>query len=155
MDKGFGGNGPEPKKDYGIKNPAAYFPLEVHSSLSGIEGTIQTPRGIFPEVSFNWPEYNMYNILAAWAAGEGIFWKGGIIQKGIEALTLVPGRMETVPNRNGSDHPGGLFPYTGGLAFCLAVVEGIQLRKNRSPFSAAVGTGTPIKRPLMGRSPEN
>lgn len=42
-----------PKQDFGIEKKAAYCPLEIHSDLDGIGGTIQTPGILFAKVSFN------------------------------------------------------------------------------------------------------
>ncbi|MEW6184234.1 MAG: UDP-N-acetylmuramoyl-L-alanyl-D-glutamate--2,6-diaminopimelate ligase, partial [Thermodesulfobacteriota bacterium] len=89
---------PGPKQDFGIMQKAAYGLLEEHSDLKGTLARIRTPKGEFSLRSPLIGRFNLYNILAAWAVGEHFDLEGEEIQKGIESLGRVPGRMEPVPN---------------------------------------------------------
>ncbi|MGC1403131.1 MAG: UDP-N-acetylmuramoyl-L-alanyl-D-glutamate--2,6-diaminopimelate ligase [Thermodesulfobacteriota bacterium] len=139
-----------PKQDFGIEKKAAYFPLEIHSDLDGIRGTIQTPRGNFSLRSPLIGRYNMYNILAAWAVGEGYLLEGAVIQKGIEALTRVPGRMEKVPNRIGLTILVDYSHTPEALRFALLSLRGYSSGKIITVFGCG-GDRDPYKRPIMGR----
>ena len=141
---------PEPKKDFGIKNRAAYFPLEVHSSLSGVTARIKTPQGEYALISPLIGTYNIYNILAAWAVGEGFFLEGGVIQKGIESLTMVPGRMEPVPNNKGLTILVDYSHKPEALRFALSSLQGYGQGKILTVFGCG-GERDQGKRPIMGR----
>ncbi len=140
----------DPKKDYGVRNRAAYSPLEVHSSLKGIEARIQTPKGNYTVRSPLIGQYNIFNILAAWAVGEGFLLESGIIQKGIEALTLVPGRMEPVPNKQGLTILVDYSHKPEALRFALSSLREYGPGKILTVFGCG-GERDQGKRPLMGR----
>jgi UDP-N-acetylmuramoyl-L-alanyl-D-glutamate--2,6-diaminopimelate ligase len=141
---------PEPKIDFGADKRAAYFPLEVHSDLKGIEARIQTPKGDYALKSTLIGHYNINNILAAWAVGEGLLLGGEIIQKGIEALTLVPGRMEPVPNNKGLTILVDYSHKPEALRVALSSLQGYGPGKILTVFGCG-GERDKGKRPLMGR----
>lgn len=92
----------------------------------------------------------MYNILAAWAVGEGYLLEGAVIQKGLEALTRVPGRMEKVPNRIGLTILVDYSHTPEALRFALLSLRGYSSGKIITVFGCG-GDRDPYKRPLMGR----
>ena len=92
----------------------------------------------------------MYNILAAWAVGEGYLLEGAVIQKGIEALTQVPGRMEKVPNSIGLTILVDYSHTPEALRFALLSLRGYSSGKIITVFGCG-GDRDPHKRPLMGR----
>ncbi|MBA4392653.1 MAG: UDP-N-acetylmuramoyl-L-alanyl-D-glutamate--2,6-diaminopimelate ligase [Desulfobacca sp.] len=139
-----------PKQDFGLEKQAAYFPLEVHSDLEGVRGRIQTIQGIYPIKSSLIGDYNMYNILAAWAVGEGFGLDGAIIQKGIESLSSVPGRMELVPNNKGLTILVDYSHTPEALRFALLSLKKYGRGKILTVFGCG-GDRDPHKRPLMGR----
>lgn len=141
---------PDPKKDFGTDKKAAYFPLEVDSGLKGIKARIQTPKGQYALISPLIGQYNMNNILAAWAVGEGFFLEGGIIQEGIKNLSLVPGRMEPVPNKKGLTVLVDYSHKPGALRFALSSLKGYGQGKILTVFGCG-GERDKGKRPLMGR----
>jgi UDP-N-acetylmuramoyl-L-alanyl-D-glutamate--2,6-diaminopimelate ligase len=140
----------DPKKDFGIEHKASYFPLEIRSSLNGIQARIQTPQGEYPIKSSLIGRFNMYNILAAWAVGEGFLLKGNIIQKGIESLTIVPGRMEPVPNKKGLTILVDYSHKPEALRFALSALNGYGEGKILTVFGCG-GDRDQQKRPIMGR----
>lgn len=140
----------DPKKDFGIEHKASYFPLEIRSTLQGINARIQTPRGEYRIKSSLIGPYNMYNILAAWAVGEGFFLEGDIIQKGIESLCVVPGRMELVPNKKGLILLVDYSHKPEALRFALSALKGYGDGKILTVFGCG-GERDQQKRPIMGR----
>jgi UDP-N-acetylmuramoyl-L-alanyl-D-glutamate--2,6-diaminopimelate ligase len=141
---------PDPKKDFGIDKRAAYFPLEVDSSLKGIKARIQTPKGQYVLTSPLIGQYNMHNILAAWAVGDGFNLEGSIIQEGIKSLALVPGRMEPVPNNKGLIVLVDYSHKPEALRFALSSLKEYGQGKILTVFGCG-GERDPGKRPLMGR----
>lgn len=139
-----------PKQDFGVEKKAAYFPLEVNSNLSGIEARIQTPKGEYALRSSLIGQYNMYNILAAWAVGDGFCLEGRSIQKGIESLIRVPGRMEPVPNTKGLTILVDYSHKPEALRFALLSLKGYGRGKTLTVFGCG-GERDQKKRPLMGR----
>lgn len=141
---------PDPKKDFGSDSRAAYFPLEVHSILNGIKAKIRTPKGEYTLTSPLIGQYNMHNILAAWAVGEGLGLEGSIIQEGINNLALVPGRMEPVPNKKGLTILVDYSHKPEALRFALASLQEYGRGKTLTVFGCG-GDRDQGKRPLMGR----
>jgi UDP-N-acetylmuramoyl-L-alanyl-D-glutamate--2,6-diaminopimelate ligase len=141
---------PDPKKDFGTDKRASYYPVEVYSSLNGIKARIQTPNGEYALTSPLIGQYNIHNILAAWAVGEGFLLEGGIIQKGVQALTLVPGRMEPVPNNKGLIILVDYSHKPGALRFALSSLKEYGQGKILTVFGCG-GERDKGKRPLMGR----
>jgi UDP-N-acetylmuramoyl-L-alanyl-D-glutamate--2,6-diaminopimelate ligase len=139
-----------PKQDFGLSQKAAYFPLEVRSSLSGIEARVQTPQGVYPLKSPLIGTYNLYNILAAWAVGDGVLLKGETIQKGIESLPCVPGRMEAVPNKKGLTVLVDYSHKPEALRFALSSLKEYGRGRIITVFGCG-GDRDQDKRPIMGR----
>lgn len=138
-----------PKKDFGMASRAAYHPLDVHSNLQGFRGAIQTPQGTYSLRSPLIGRYNLYNLLAAWAVGEGISLEGEIIQKGIESLTCVPGRMESIPNEKGLTVLVDYSHKPEALRFALSSLKEYGTGKILTVFGCG-GDRDQQKRPLMG-----
>lgn len=138
-----------PKQDFGLEKQAAYFPLEVHSDLEGVRGKIQTVQGTYAVKSSLIGQYNMYNILAAWAVGEGFLLPGEIIRKGIESLNRVPGRMELVPNNQGLTVLVDYSHTPEALRQALLSLKRVSQGKILTVFGCG-GDRDPHKRPLMG-----
>lgn len=141
---------PDPKKDFGTDKKAAYFPLEVDSSLNGIKARIQTPKGQYALTSPLIGQYNMNNILAAWGVGEGFNLEAGIIQEGVKRLTLVPGRMEPVSNKKGLTVLVDYSHKPGALRFALSSLKRYGQGNILTVFGCG-GERDQGKRPLMGR----
>jgi len=139
-----------PKQDYRLEKSAAYFPLEIHSGLNGVSGRIKTPHGTYSITSPLIGHYNMSNILAAWAVGEGFKLAGQTIQKGIEALASVPGRMEPVPNNLGLTILVDYSHTPEALRSALLSIKRHGQGKILTVFGCG-GDRDPHKRPLMGK----
>ncbi|GBC61980.1 UDP-N-acetylmuramoyl-L-alanyl-D-glutamate--2,6-d iaminopimelate ligase [Desulfonema ishimotonii] len=78
---------------------------DIRYGPDGIAGKIATPDGSFPFASPLTGAYNLENILCAVGVGVALGLPPEVMRAGIGALTLVPGRLEAVPD------PGGRFIY--------------------------------------------
>ena len=86
---------------HGVKSEHHIWPEHIEQDLSGSHGTIHTPKG---DIQFTSPlvgAHNVENILAATAVGLTLEISLRTIKKGIESITMVSGRLESVPNRIG------------------------------------------------------
>ncbi len=90
-----------PMIGYGIRNRVHVRGRAFRSTIEGISALIHTPKGNLKIHSALLGEPNLYNILAAVAVGLSQKIDLTVIQKGIEALKGVPGRLEKVPNEQG------------------------------------------------------
>lgn len=139
-----------PKQDFGVEKKAAYFPETVHSDLEGLRARIRTPRGEYTLKSPLVGRYNIYNILAAWAVGEGLSLEGAIIQKGIESLDRIPGRMEQVRNKKGLTILVDYSHKPEALRFALLSLQEASQGRLLTVFGCG-GDRDTQKRPVMGR----
>ncbi|GAB3048823.1 UDP-N-acetylmuramoyl-L-alanyl-D-glutamate--2,6-diaminopimelate ligase [Virgibacillus ainsalahensis] len=81
---------------YGIKNAADIYPTSIDYAFDGTTYTVNTPEGNF-NVSVHLPgEINVYNSLAAIACAYANDIAFETIQKGIEHVEGIKGRMEMV-----------------------------------------------------------
>ena len=81
---------------YGVNRPADVTPGPVAFSLDGLAFEVRTPRGPLHVRSPLVGRPNVYNILAAVAAGAALDLPSDAIERGIAALRGVPGRFEVV-----------------------------------------------------------
>jgi len=94
--------------------------------------------------------HNVYNFLAAWAAGEALHLPTERLQEGIRSLDKVPGRMEPVPN------PRDLFILVDyahtpeALRFALTSLKELTPKKIITVFGCG-GDRDATKRPHMGQ----
>jgi len=86
---------------YAIDEAADVRAVNIHYHLSGSRFEIAFPQG---QVTINTRfigKHNVYNILAAFTWGVSQEFDPVLVQKGIERLTHVPGRLEPVNNDKG------------------------------------------------------
>lgn len=81
---------------YGLENPCNVSASPFHLSLNGIDATLHYGGERLAISSHLLGRFNLYNILAAAAAASALDIPRRFIREGIEALTLVPGRLEKV-----------------------------------------------------------
>lgn len=81
---------------YGLENPCNVSASLFHLSLDGSDAILHFGGERLAISSHLLGRFNLYNILAAAAAAFALDIPGRFIRKGIEALTLVPGRLEKV-----------------------------------------------------------
>jgi len=81
---------------YAVNRPADITPGPLSFSLEGLTFDIRTPRGVIRVRSRLVGRPNVYNIIAAAAAGVALDLPIDAIERGIEALPGVPGRFQVV-----------------------------------------------------------
>lgn len=81
---------------YGIHRPADITPGPLSYSLEGLRFDIRTPRGTLRVQSALVGRPNVYNILAAASLATALDLSFDAIERGVAALTGVPGRFEVV-----------------------------------------------------------
>jgi len=117
--------------------------------ITGTTGRITTPEGKF---QFSTPlvgEYNMENIICAAGVGEALGLPLETIRKGIEALSSVPGRLESVPN-NYQRHIYIDYAHSpDALARVLSTLRSLSSGRIVCVFGCG-GDRDRKKRPLMG-----
>ena len=86
---------------YGVEYRGDVQAVGVSSTVSGLSGTLVTPKGSVAFASRLMGRFNLSNILAAAAAGIALDLPLEAIKRGIEGHTTVPGRMERVDNSRG------------------------------------------------------
>jgi UDP-N-acetylmuramoyl-L-alanyl-D-glutamate--2,6-diaminopimelate ligase len=139
-----------PVISYGIKGNSDVRPIEVISSVSGIRGTLVTPRGNVDFTSQLPGRFNLFNILAAAAAGVALKLPLEAISLGINKLARVPGRMERVENGRGVTCLVD-YAHTGdALENVLSTLKEIATGRIITVFGCG-GDRDRGKRPIMGR----
>jgi UDP-N-acetylmuramoyl-L-alanyl-D-glutamate--2,6-diaminopimelate ligase len=86
---------------FGLREGSAVTATNVLFSVDGITGVLVTPAG---RIIFRSPllgRFNLYNILAAAAAGMALELSLDAVRRGIEGHRPVPGRLERVANNRG------------------------------------------------------
>ncbi len=134
---------------YGIKNPCDFRAQDIRIAVEGSRFTIVHPQGEVPIGTILVGMHNVYNILAAAAAcfEEGIGWE--VIQKGIEGLTCVPGRLERVENDKGFAVFIDYAHTDDALKNVLEAMQGISHERIIAVFGCG-GDRDKTKRPRMG-----
>lgn len=95
------GDAVAPLVSYGLSSTAMVRAEEVSFSVDGITGALVTPLGTTPFRSRLLGRFNLYNVLAAVAAGVALGLPLDAIREGIEGDVRVPGRLERVENDRG------------------------------------------------------
>jgi UDP-N-acetylmuramoyl-L-alanyl-D-glutamate--2,6-diaminopimelate ligase len=90
-----------PVLTYGMNAAGRVTARDVRFSVAGISGLLVTPRGEAAFSSRLPGRFNLYNILAAAAAGVALELPLAAICRGIERHKKVPGRLEMVENDRG------------------------------------------------------
>ena len=139
-----------PKIDYGMEKETAYRPLTVHASFQGTQVQIQTPRGAFEVTSPLIGRHNVYNVLAAWAAGDALHLPTERLQEGIRSLDKVPGRMEPVPNPKDLSILVDYAHTPEALRFALTSLKELTSKRIIIVFGCG-GDRDATKRPHMGQ----
>ena len=135
---------------YGCGAGAEVTAGDVSFSVEGISGLLETPVG---RVQFHSPmlgRFNLYNMLAAAAAGIALDLPLEAVLQGIEGHQRVPGRLERVPNERGVALLVD-YAHTGdALENVLRTLREIATGRIITLFGCG-GDRDPGKRPIMGR----
>jgi UDP-N-acetylmuramoyl-L-alanyl-D-glutamate--2,6-diaminopimelate ligase len=94
-----------PSLGYSLKVEAGadIYPKCYALTSNGIKATLRIPGSVLTINSELVGEYNLYNIMAAVGAAYVMGIEGSMIEKGISALKLIPGRLERVRGELGFD----------------------------------------------------
>lgn len=90
-----------PLLTYGLDASSQVTARDVRFSVAGITGWLVTPKGETLFRSLLPGRFNLYNILAAAAAGVALDLPLEAIRRGVESHKKVPGRLEMVENNRG------------------------------------------------------
>jgi UDP-N-acetylmuramoyl-L-alanyl-D-glutamate--2,6-diaminopimelate ligase len=137
-----------PVISFGASDRCDFHPDKVAISAQGIQGNIAVPGG---EVAIRSPltgHFNLSNIMAAVATATAIGIPKAAIQAGIEAVSLVPGRVERVSSEKGTI----LVDYAhtpNALKNVLEALAGIRTGRIITIMGCG-GDRDRTKRPLMG-----
>ncbi|HEY6873749.1 MAG TPA: UDP-N-acetylmuramoyl-L-alanyl-D-glutamate--2,6-diaminopimelate ligase [Geobacteraceae bacterium] len=135
---------------YGLGAGAEVTAEEVKFSVEGISGVLATPTGRAPFHSPMLGRFNLYNILAAAAAGVALELPLDAIRRGIEGHKQVPGRLERVDTGRGIALLVD-YAHTGdALENVLRTLREIATARIVTVFGCG-GDRDPGKRPIMGR----
>ncbi len=124
--------------------------VNCESTVRGIRGTVQTPRGMFPvEAPPLVGAYNVANMALAVAICEAAGVAHAHIAAGIAALLGVPGRVERVANDADLDILVDYAHTPDALRNVLAALRPLTKRRLICVFGCG-GDRDPTKRPIMG-----
>ena len=134
---------------YAIDAAADVRPLRMDLSAGGIELDLRTPRGALNLQSSLVGRSNTYNILAAAATGTALDLPQRAIQRGIAAVTHVPGRMQAVSGSGDAVTAVVDFAHTGDALRGLLETARALTRGNLVTVFGCGGDRDRAKRPLM------
>jgi len=140
---------------YGLNPSCDITADQVYSSFEGLSCRVRTPQGNISVHSKLFGSFNLYNILAAVAAGIAMGVPLEILKEGVEKLEGVPGRFERVENNKGIHV---IVDYAHKTDALERVLSGLRTILRDSPQSdgkvitvfGCGGDRDRTKRPLMG-----
>jgi UDP-N-acetylmuramoyl-L-alanyl-D-glutamate--2,6-diaminopimelate ligase len=141
---------------YGLSSSSEISADRVRSSFVGLSCRIRTPKGECSVQSKLIGEYNVYNILAAVAAGIAMDIPLETVKSGVESLEGVPGRFEQVANRRGIHVIVDYAHKTDALERVLSGLKNILRNSSQGQGKVITvfgcgGDRDRTKRPLMGK----
>ncbi len=125
------------------------YPKDIRFGVDGIKGTIATPSGDINIKSSLVGEFNLHNILAAVGAGLGLGLPVDAIEKGIESLKNVPGRLERVDAGQAFTILVDYAHTPDALERVLSTLKGLTDKRIITVFGCG-GDRDRGKRPIMG-----
>jgi len=138
-----------PTLSYGLTRGCDVTAEQVSLGAGGLSALVKTPSGAFSLSSRLIGSFNLSNVLGAVAVSEALGIPHSAVQQGVEAVNVVPGRMERAPSNRGTI----LVDYAHtpqALANALAALQGLS----RGRILTVMGCGgdrDKSKRPLMGK----
>lgn len=91
-----------PVLGYGLAQDCEIHPEAVKVTAEGISADVSTSRGQIGIISRLTGSFNLMNIMAAIAVAERLGLPFDAVRRGIEAVDVIPGRLERVPSENGT-----------------------------------------------------
>ncbi|MEW6531513.1 MAG: UDP-N-acetylmuramoyl-L-alanyl-D-glutamate--2,6-diaminopimelate ligase [Thermodesulfobacteriota bacterium] len=138
-----------PVLSYGLTTGCDVTAEQVSLGAAGLSARVKTPSGAFSLNSRLTGSFNLSNILAAVAVSEALGIPHGAVQEGVQAVSVVPGRMERVPSDRGTI----LVDYAHtpqALANALTALQGLSKGRIVTVMGCG-GDRDKSKRPVMGK----
>ena len=136
---------------YGLGPEAGLRPRHIASGFSGLRFDLQYGKQRFPVESPLIGKINVYNILAACAAGLSYGLAPEVIARGIASLKAVPGRFERVDEGQPFVVVVDYAHTDDALRNVIAVARGLNPKRVITLFGCG-GDRDRAKRPLMGQA---
>ncbi len=136
---------------YGLGPDAALRPRHIASGLGGLRFDLQWGKQRFPIESPLIGKINVYNIVAACAAGLSYGLAPDVIARGIADLKAVPGRFERVDEGQPFVVVVDYAHTDDALRNVIAVARGLNPKRVITLFGCG-GDRDRAKRPLMGQA---
>jgi len=136
---------------YGLGPEAGLRPRHIASGFSGLRFDLQYGKQRFPVESPLIGKINVYNILAACAAGLSYGLSPEVIARGIASLKAVPGRFERVDEGQPFVVVVDYAHTDDALRNVIAVARGLNPKRVITLFGCG-GDRDRTKRPLMGQA---
>ena len=134
---------------YGLGTDAGVRATHISSSFQGLKFEVRWRKVRFPVESRMIGKINVYNILAACAAGFSHGLEGSVIARGIADCTAVPGRFERVDEGQPFVVAVDYAHTDDALRNVIAVARGLGPKRVVTLFGCG-GDRDRTKRPLMG-----
>lgn len=135
---------------YALNRPADVSPGPLSFSLAGLEFDARTPAGPIRVRSTLVGRPNVYNVLAAIATATALGIERDAIERGLQAVSGVPGRFELVSSRDDDIAIVVDYAHTDdALRNLLETARALAPRRLVTVFGAG-GDRDRTKRPLMG-----
>ncbi|MDI6741434.1 MAG: UDP-N-acetylmuramoyl-L-alanyl-D-glutamate--2,6-diaminopimelate ligase [Smithella sp.] len=141
----------QPGLAYGIENECVIRAISHELSLKGIKARVDLAGESFSIASPLIGKFNLYNILAAVGAAFILQIDPAVIQKGIEKMSNVPGRLEPVDSSAGSSIFVDYAHTDDALRRVLQNLTELKKKKIITVFGCG-GNRDRGKRPLMGEA---
>jgi len=136
---------------YGLGQEADLRPRHIASGFSGLRFDLQYRKQRFPVESSLIGKINVYNVLAACAAGLSYGLAPEVIARGIAGLKAVPGRFERVDEGQPFVVVVDYAHTDDALRNVIAVARGLNPKRVITLFGCG-GDRDRAKRPLMGQA---
>lgn len=141
-----------PILSYGIDENCEVYATDIVYHTKGVNFTLNTPKGIIPINLKLLGKFNVYNALAAICCGIIFDISLPIIKKGIESITGIKGRFETVPIGDRDYNVIIDYAHTpDGLEKVLSTIDQFAEGRKIVVFGAG-GNRDEKKRPIMGET---
>ncbi len=135
----------------GLSDECEIRAQNISLTMNSTSGSIQTPEGDFDFTSSLVGTHNVYNILTATGVATALGLPLGTIQKGIETLKEVPGRLESVANDLGLAVFVDYAHTPDALENVLTILRGLTSGRVITIFGCG-GDRDREKRPMMGEA---
>jgi UDP-N-acetylmuramoyl-L-alanyl-D-glutamate--2,6-diaminopimelate ligase len=136
---------------YGLKSKADITADRLRFTSQGLSATVMTPWGSFPVHSHLIGEMNLYNILAATGAALTQEVPFEHIQRGINRVSIIPGRLEKIENPLGAAIYVDYAHTPDALTRVLSTMKALTPGRMITVFGCG-GDRDRSKRPLMGKA---